>query len=135
MTWNPRGPQQGCEGAVQFVAESAAAKGDYLPHDCVFVDDDFAAERDVEILEWNCQQVGIVEGPKIFARRLRRAGVGDAGQIGRYIEHNDSAQAQHWFVESFPLSTVRPQRLKPLAACNGDTARLKACPDTNRLVR
>jgi len=60
----PERPQQRCERAVQFVAESSTPLLDDLVDEGALVDDNFACEGDIEILKGNSGQVSVMDGAK-----------------------------------------------------------------------
>jgi len=92
--------EEGGKGAIQFVAESAAAEIDDLAHNCSFVDDDLAAKRDVEILEGDGEHIRAVKGAESFGCGFGRAGVRDAGEIGSEIQHDQQVQPCAEFPDS-----------------------------------
>src|SRR6185369_5294088 len=81
------GAEKRGEGAVQLVAEAAAALGDDLVEDALLVRNDLAAEVDVEVLEGDGEEVALVEGAEHLGRGVTRAGVGDAGEV--LVDHRD----------------------------------------------
>src|ERR1700757_1557217 len=83
----PKSPQQCGEGAVQFVAESTAAKGDNFVQDYHLVKPDVSAEGNIEVLERNRHQVGTVESAQSLSVRFCRTEVFDASKIRRNIDH------------------------------------------------
>src|SRR4029077_3794199 len=69
----PESAQQCSKSAVQFIAKSAAAKGDDFVQNCRFVDRNFSAEMNIEILERYCPQMRTVKSAEICRRRISRA--------------------------------------------------------------
>src|SRR5579864_7032707 len=82
----PESAQQCGEGAVQLVAESAAAKDDNFIQNCRFVNRDFSAEMNIQILERYCHQMCAVQGAQSLSVCLRWTGVMDTGQIRRSVD-------------------------------------------------
>ena len=54
-------PQQGGKRSIQLIAESASTLFSDLANECIFVDDDPVAERNVEILKRDSEEVRAVE--------------------------------------------------------------------------
>src|SRR5579864_4933041 len=80
--------QQCGESAVQFIAESAAAKDDNFIQNCRFVDRNFPAKMNIQILERHCHHMRAVEGAQSLSVCLRWTGVMDTSEIRRSVDHD-----------------------------------------------
>jgi hypothetical protein len=79
--------QQSGECAVQFIAKAAAPLADNLVYEFISVEENWAVESDIEILERNREHVRPMELAKRLSRGFRRPRIAYAIQISRNI-HN-----------------------------------------------
>src|SRR5581483_3352987 len=75
------------EGPVHLVAETPAFFVNDLLHEAGLIADDGPFQADVEILEWDVEQVRAMKLLESICRGVGRAGVGDAAEIIGGAQH------------------------------------------------
>src|SRR5262245_5137505 len=74
--------QQASKGAVQFITEAATTQVDDLVEKTLLVTQDFASQKDVEVLKGDGVKVGQVKEAQGIGGGRSSSGEGDAGEVG-----------------------------------------------------